>query len=212
MPPSVHPPLLTLCLAALTITCAWSIIASSFGSSLFSLLTWLWPDINLAIDAYVKSHHDQHLVSALAPQGAVINLEDGGAFILPIVITYNNYSDIFSTGVAILTVCLVIFIFTCLYIVMLLTRPVSFSSSRFITYQVAILAFLAAWLFAVLVPYTYFFSTRSVTVTVSIGGQPLPQSIVDALLQTLGRQNGLSTRYRDHAYREFICYSWYTYW
>lgn len=127
------------------------------------------------------------------------------------VITYNNHPDVFSTGVVILAVCLVIFIITCLYIVMLLTRPMSFSSSRFITYQAVILAFLAAWLFAVLVPYTYFFSTRSVIVTVSIGGQPLPQPIVDALIQTLGKQNGLSTRYRDYAYCEFICYSWYTY-
>ena len=127
------------------------------------------------------------------------------------VITYNHYPDVFSTGVVILIVCLVIFIITCLYIIMLLTRPMSFNSSRFIAYQAVILAFLAAWLFAVLVPYTYFFSTRSVTVTVSISGQPLPQSIVDALVQTLGRQNGLSTRYRDHAYREFICYSRYTY-
>lgn len=126
------------------------------------------------------------------------------------VITYNNYPDVFSSGVVILAVCLVIFIITCLYIVMLLARPMSFSSSHFITYQATILAFLAAWLFAVLVPYTFFFSTRSVTVTVSIGGQPLPQSIVDALIQTLGRQNGLSTRYRDHAYCELFFGSWYT--
>lgn len=84
MIPSIHPPLSTLRLAALTIACAWSIIAFAFGSSLFSSLTWPCTDINLAIDAYVKSRHDQHLVSALAPQGAVANLGDGGAFILPI--------------------------------------------------------------------------------------------------------------------------------
>ena len=119
---------------------------------------------------------------------------------------YNNYTDVFKAGAVILAVCLVIFVITSLYLAMLLIRPASLNHSRFIAIQAGTLAFFATWLFAVLVPYTHFVRTRSAIITASIGGQPLPQSIINSLVQSVGRQSGLTPRYRDHGYCKSICY------
>ena len=118
----------------------------------------------------------------------------------------NNYTDVFKAGAVILAVCLVIFVITSLYLAMLLIHPASFNHSRFIAIQAGTLAFFATWLFAVLVPYTHFVRTRSAIITASIGGQPLPQSIINSLVQSVGRQSGLTPRYRDHGYCKSICY------
>lgn len=119
---------------------------------------------------------------------------------------HNNDTDVFKAGAVILAVCLVIFVITSLYLAMLLIRPASLNHSRFIAIQAGTLAFFATWLFAVLVPYTHFVRTRSAIITASIGGQPLPQSIINSLVQSVGRQSGLTPRYRDHGYCKSICY------
>lgn len=162
------------------------------------IMAWAWSILafGVAINAYVESRHDQHLASTLAPPGAVIKIEDG---------------DVFKAGAVILAVCLVIFVITSLYLAMLLIRPASLNHSRFIAIQAGTLAFFATWLFAVLVPYTHFVRTRSAIITASIGGQPLPQSIINSLVQSVGRQSGLTPRYRDHGYLRLVAIlPWFT--
>ncbi|KAF5354186.1 hypothetical protein D9756_006919 [Leucocoprinus leucothites] len=114
------------------------------------------------------------------------------------------HTDVFKTGAIITAVCIVIFVLTSVYLAILLIRPTSFTRPRIIAIQGGILAFFAAWLFAALVPYTHFFRTRSAGISASLGGRPIPQSILQPLINSIERQTGITPRYRDHGYLRLV--------
>ncbi|KAJ3575021.1 hypothetical protein NP233_g1364 [Leucocoprinus birnbaumii] len=154
-------------------------------------MAWAWSIIafGTAINAVVKSNHQKAEVRALAPTGTQVDIND---------------NDIFSAGAVITAVCIVIFVLTSLYLAILLIRPTSFTRPRLIAIQGGVLAFFAAFLFAALVPYTHFFRTRSAGITASIRGLSIPQSVVDSLINSIGRQNGLSPEYKTQGYLRLV--------
>ena len=52
--------------------------------------------------------------------------------------------------------------------------------------QGAILTFCAVWLFATIIPFTFFFATRSAKVTASLNGLQLPSTLVNQAENSLG--------------------------
>lgn len=151
----------------------------------------------------MKSNQDKRRVKALAPIGTDVDVNDSGELPFPPSCpSSQQHIDVFKTGAVITAVCLVIFVLTTLYLVILLARPTSFTRPRFIASQGGILAFFAFWLFAALVPYTQFFRTRSAIITATLDGTPIPQSVVQSLVQSQGAQHGLTPVYKDHEYRK----------
>ncbi|KXN81941.1 hypothetical protein AN958_03382 [Leucoagaricus sp. SymC.cos] len=150
-------------------------------------MTWAWSIIafGTAINAVVKSKHDKDRVRSLAPRGSTVDIDD---------------NDVFQTGAVITAICIVLFVITSIYIVILLLRPASFSRRRTIAIQGGILAFFATWLFATLVPYTHFVRTRSAVTRVTIGGVPLSQTVID----NLERQFGITPVYKRIGYLRLV--------
>jgi len=155
-------------------------------------MAWAWAIIAFAaaISADVKSDHDKAKVRALAPKGTQVDIND---------------KDIFSTGAVITAASITIFVVTSISLFIIFFRPTT--RPRTNTIQGGLLAFCAVFLFATLVPYTHFFRTRSAVVHATLGGVPVPQSIIDALQ----KQNHISPVYNTLSYLRLVAIlPWFT--
>ncbi|KAJ8454556.1 hypothetical protein ONZ45_g19258 [Pleurotus djamor] len=156
-------------IAALSLTFALSVIASSAG-----------------LNSLIKSRQSQSSLASKVPPPTVIEID---------------ISDVRRTGIIATVVCLLSALLSFAFIV-IIALPLNYRSTstplstRTLRLQWLLLAFLAVFLFAVQVPFTLFFATRSASIRAFVGNLELPQSVI----QTVQSQLGVSSVYKDIDY------------
>lgn len=155
-------------------------------------LTFVWAivDIGLGINALLKANNlknqfTQQIPTAIVPY--IIHLFDP-ALQVPIAVTVSD-DDISQTG-ALVTAVAALIALSC--IVMILFHLRVRLSPLALRLQGAFLAFCAAFLFAVLVPYTVFYQTRSAIIGVTVLAIQIPENIVQTVQNVLGLQSKYS--------------------
>ncbi|KAH9940648.1 hypothetical protein B0H21DRAFT_697430 [Amylocystis lapponica] len=142
-------------------------IASHFLAFVFGVVGF-----STGINALVKSNHQKDELHNAAPTGVDISIDT---------------SDVFASGVVVTVVCGLIALTA---LASLATTFVARFASR-TTHRVqgALFAFLSTWLFATVVPFTDFIANRQATVSATLGGVQLPQSIIQQAQEALGVTN-----------------------
>lgn len=67
-----------------------------------------------------------------------------------------------------------------------LFRPVRGDTARFLRKSEWALFFCAVWIFATVIPFDVFFATRSASVTATLSGVPISQSVIQSIEKSLG--------------------------
>lgn len=100
-----------------------------------------------------------------------------------------NYypEDIFRTGVVQTTVSALIAVLSFLFFINVFLTTSASRVAQALRIQAVLLAFCGVWLFATLVPFTYYFATRSAQVTASVGGVQLSNTLVNQVERSLGQ-------------------------
>jgi hypothetical protein len=96
------------------------------------------------------------------------------------------FSDVFHSGAIVTAVSALIALFSFIFIIHVLAVPSGSRLARALRVHGAVLAFCGVWLFASIVPFTFYFATRTAKVTASLNGIQLPSSLVNQAEQALG--------------------------
>lgn len=103
--------------------------------------------------------------------------------------------DVFASGAVITVICAFLSIFSCALFAFTWC-PIKQTAISF-RIQSWALFLCAAWLFATLVIYDYFFATRSAQITINVHGQHVPETVIQRLAHLLDF---------THAYRDaYFC-------
>lgn len=94
-----------------------------------------------------------------------------------------NTKDVFNSGAVLTTVSALIAVVSLLFLLLSFISTKRRTSNHI---QGGILAFLATWLLATLIPFTLFFATRAAKVTARLGGITLPQQAIEQAEKSLG--------------------------
>jgi len=134
-------------------------------------MAWAWGVIagSVGLNALIKSNQEKTRLRKSVPAPAEVTI---------------NTNDVLRTGI-VLTVAGAVIAVVCSFFILILFIARRTAVRTFVA-QSFILAFCATWLLATLIPFTYYFATRSAKVTASIGGIPLPDSIVKGAEEALG--------------------------
>ncbi|TFK66466.1 hypothetical protein BDN72DRAFT_771950 [Pluteus cervinus] len=150
---------------------------------------WCWAVIAGAVglNALIKFNNDKHRFSAQVPPPTVVNI---------------NINDVFASGM----VATILSTIIAIIISNLFTLFLFFKSWRFLSRpavlrgQAFTLLFLDIGLFAAMVPFSYFFATRSANVTAFLGQQELPPRLVQQAEALLG----ITTVYHKTGYLRLL--------
>ncbi|TBU58334.1 hypothetical protein BD310DRAFT_927487 [Dichomitus squalens] len=136
-------------------------------------LAFVFGVVGLALnaEAFVRSTNQKSEIKRVAPQGTSIHLDN---------------SDVVSAGGAVLAFSTVIALVSLASLVLHLLSPTRSLSTRTLPLQGVLLAIGTLGLFASLVAMTDFVANRQVKVSASIGGTPVPASLVQSVEQSLG--------------------------
>ncbi|KAF5367289.1 hypothetical protein D9615_010452 [Tricholomella constricta] len=148
-------------------------------------MAWAWGVIagSVGLNALIKSNQEKSRLKKSVPAPAVLTIDT---------------DDVFQSGVVLTVVGALIAVLCSIFILMLFfTRGYAARSLRT---QSLILAFCATWLLATLIPFTFFFATRSAKVSASIGGVELPASIIKQTEKALGS----TSVYREIGYLRLV--------
>ncbi|KAL4079918.1 hypothetical protein V8B97DRAFT_2020669 [Scleroderma yunnanense] len=123
---------------------------------------------SVGINALVKSRQERNKVYAAAPKGASVNVD---------------FSDIFDVGAVLTAGCGLLAIVSAICLGFLF-RPLR--NVLFLRVQGWTLYACALWILATVIPFDVFFATRSASVTASLGGIPVSQTIIQSIESSLG--------------------------
>ncbi|KAF9223103.1 hypothetical protein BS17DRAFT_153745 [Gyrodon lividus] len=138
---------------------------------------------SVGLNALVKSNQERSFIRDAAPVGASVNI---------------NVHDVFSTGAVITTVCALLALLSGVFFTFTWC-PVK--DKRFwFRFQSCALFFCSIWLLATLIPYDYFFANREAQVTASLGGVPVPASLIQNIEEALG----VTSVYKDIYYLRLV--------
>jgi hypothetical protein len=121
--------------------------------------------------------------------------------------SYAPPTDIHSSGIVAAVVCGIIAAVSFLLLIATLfdlrsthaaAGRMASSLQRTLSHQAAVLAVLALWLFATMIPVDVFVAKRSIGLTATLGGTPVPSAVVAELAGALG----VALRYRKYDFRE----------
>jgi len=135
-------------------------------------MAWAWGVIagSVGLNALIKSNQEQSRFKKLVPAPTVLTI---------------NVNDVFRSGVVLTTVSALIALLSFLMILHILFSSAT-NHAKALRIQAAILTFCAVWLFATIIPFTFFFATRSAKVTASLNGLQLPSTLVNQAEKSLG--------------------------
>jgi len=150
-------------------------------SSLFLSFAFGVVGFGIGLNALVKSNDDKNRLRHSVPPGTNVNI---------------NTSDVFASGVVVTVASGLIALFSFFSFPSVLLSSRSFTSSRILSAQSAILAFLSIFLFSALIPFTDFVANRQAKVTAFIGTIPVP----DAVIRSIEASLGASPIYKDIGY------------
>ncbi|KII85477.1 hypothetical protein PLICRDRAFT_700995 [Plicaturopsis crispa FD-325 SS-3] len=153
-------------------------------ASLLSLLIWSIVSLALSIRAVVKANAQKRLLRDSVPAGTQV---------------YINTNDIFRAGVVI-TVISALLTLLSLYSLFTHFTHSHHAKRSHLRAQSLLYAFLALWLFATLIAFDKIFASRSARVGASIGGTPVPASVIQSIEQRLGTV----VRYRKIRYLRLV--------
>jgi hypothetical protein len=131
---------------------------------------------SVGINALNKFHVEVHRLRKAAPQGSSVNV---------------NANDALDAGYNSTVMCGLIGVLAFLTLFPAI-------SGRYLRTLSCLIGFFTVWLFASLVAFTVIFANRSAQVAASLGGIPIPDSLVQTIIAGLGA----TTRYKDINYRE----------
>ncbi|CAL1710976.1 unnamed protein product [Somion occarium] len=157
-------------------------------ASLFLTFSFGIVGLALGINALVKSNDLKDFVKQNAPLGAQVDIDT---------------SDVFSVGTVVVVVSGLLALTSIIFLPLLaISSPIA---TRSLPIQTSVFGFLTLWLFASLVPYTTFIANRSAKITATLGGVPIPDSIIQSTQQALG----VSPVYKDASYlRTAVILAW----
>jgi hypothetical protein len=126
----------------------------------------------VGLNALIKGNQEQTRLKRHVPPPTILTID---------------IHDVFNTGVVVTTVSALVGVICSTAILLLFTpflRVPSYSGTiRTVAYT---LTFCAAWLLAALIPYTFYFATRSAVVTATVNGIKLPDGLVEKAQASLG--------------------------
>jgi len=155
----------------------------------------------LGLNALIKSNDDKKTIMKMAPPPAIVTINTSGEcyFFVPLRVILNSYiQDIYNAGVAATTAAILIAVasFTFFVAPMLpFTRNIAAKTQRL---QGFVFVFTSIFLFSAMIPYMVFFANRSAGVSATIGGVPLPASIIKGV----EAQTGVTSVYSKISYCE----------
>ncbi|TRM62198.1 hypothetical protein BD626DRAFT_58016 [Schizophyllum amplum] len=151
-------------------------------ASLFLAFAFGVTGLALAVEALEKSDDEKAQVKAVAPSGTTVDV---------------NFSDILDAGIAVTVACGITALLSLLSMLALLLPRLRTVPARLVA---PLFFFCAVFLFATLVPFDLFYSTRSANVTAHIGAITVPPSVV----QQIQEAAGLSNKYSDKLYLRVV--------
>ncbi|KAI0683271.1 hypothetical protein BC835DRAFT_1216869, partial [Cytidiella melzeri] len=155
-------------------------------TSLLLLLAFGIIGMGVGINALVKFHDQQHDLTKAAPAGSTVTV---------------NANDVLDSGYNVTVVCGVLALLAALSLIPAL-------AARFLRIVSFLIGFFTLWLFASLVAFTHFFATRSAKVTATLDGVPIPSSLVQTIVASLGA----TTQYKHiHYLRLSAILPWFTF-
>ncbi|KAF7313916.1 hypothetical protein HMN09_00549800 [Mycena chlorophos] len=160
---------------------------------------WAWAVVSLAacINAFVKQNEEKERVSKELPSGTQLTL---GA------------DDLLAAGAVTAAVSALIMVVSFVFLIVIVLdgagKTRSGLSTRTLPMQFGSLAFLAVWLFATEVAVTDFVATRSVKVSATLDGIPVPDSIIRLIERALDEK----TAYKDFGFLKLLAIlPWFTF-
>nr|GAT60637.1 predicted protein [Mycena chlorophos] len=152
---------------------------------------WALALVSLAagINAFVKQNEEKERVSKELPSGTQLTL---GA------------DDLLAAGAVVAAVSALIMVISFVFLIVIVLdgagKTRSSLSTRTLPMQFGSLAFLAVWLFATEVAVTDFVATRSVKVSATLDGIPVPDSIIRLIERALDEK----TAYKDFGFLKLL--------
>lgn len=147
-------------------------IKSAVLSALGMAFAWGVIGGSVGLNALIKSNQQKGRLVKLVPPPTVVMI---------------NVNDIFRTGVVQTTVSALIAVLSFLFFINVFLTTSASRVAQALRIQAVLLAFCGVWLFATLVPFTYYFATRSAQVTASVGGVQLSNTLVNQVERSLGQ-------------------------
>jgi len=132
--------------------------------SLFLSFAFAAVGFAVGLNALLKANRERSYINQLVAPHGIIDI---------------GIHDVFTTGAFITAICALLSILSCVLFVFMWC-PIKHKASSF-RIQAWTLYSCAAWLFATLVTYDYFFATRSAQITINFHGQRIPETVIQRL-------------------------------